>query len=65
MQPASDVEPAVIKWRSTRPHQAEAVRLYQAGRSLTSISKEIGIAWESVARLLDQAGVREWKNKPR
>jgi transposase-like protein len=65
MHAASDVEPAITAWRSTRPHQAEVVRLYQAGRSLTSISKEIGIAWESVARLLDRAGVREWKKNGR
>lgn len=63
--PAADAEPAQRAWRSTLPFQAEVVRLYQDGRSLTSIEKEVGIAWDSVARLLDRAGVRERKNKGR
>jgi hypothetical protein len=62
---ASDAEPTVTTWRSTKPHQVEVVRLYQQGRSLTSIAGEVGIAWDSVARLLDRAGVRERKNKSR
>ena len=63
--PASDAEPAQSSWRSTRPYQAEVVRLYQTGRSLTSISRELRISWDSVARLLERAGVRERKNKGR
>jgi transposase-like protein len=50
---------------TTRPFQAQAVRLYQEGRSVTSIRKELGIAWDSVVRLLDRAGVRERKTKAR
>lgn len=65
IQSAHDAEPASSAWRSIRCHQVEAVRLYEAGRSLTSISNEVGIAWDSVARLLDRAGVRERKNKDR
>lgn len=56
--PAIDAEPVQSNWRSTRPYQAEVVRLYKKGRSLTSISREVGISWDSVARLLDIAGVR-------
>ena len=56
--PAADAEPVQSNWRSTRPYQAEVVRLHQTGRSLTSISREVGISWDSVARLLDRAGVR-------
>ncbi|MGH8959746.1 MAG: hypothetical protein ACRDWT_00825 [Jatrophihabitantaceae bacterium] len=41
------------------------MRLYELGRSLSSISAEVGIAWDSVARLLDRAGVQERKNKQR
>jgi hypothetical protein len=52
-------------WKSTRPHQGKVVRLYEDGHSLTSIAKQVGIAWDSVARLLDRAGVRERKNKSR
>jgi len=44
---------------------AEAVELFQAGHSLNAISLKLGIAWDSVARLLDRAGVRERKNKSR
>lgn len=43
----------------------EAVELYSAGYSLNAISLKLGIAWDSVARLLDRAGVRERKNKSR
>jgi len=63
--PAVDQEPAASTWRSTRQFQAEAVRLYKEGHSLSSIHRELGIAWDSVARLLDRAGVRERKNKAR
>jgi hypothetical protein len=41
--PSADVEPPTATWRSTKPHQAEVVRLYATGRSLTSISKDVGI----------------------
>lgn len=63
--PAVDRVPASTGWRSTRPFQDEVVRLYQEGRSLASIRQEVGIAWDSVARLLDRAGVRERRNKAR
>ena len=63
--PAVDREPAMSTWRSTWPFQAEAVRLYEAGWSLAAIRLELGIAWDSVARLLDRAGVRERRNKSR
>ncbi len=63
--PAADQAPASTGWRSTRRFQAEAVRLYQEGRSLSSIRRELGIAWDSVARLLDRGGVRERKTKAR
>lgn len=43
----------------------EAVELYRAGYSLSAIEKKLGIAWDSVARLLDKADVRERKNKSR
>ncbi len=43
------------------PYQAEVVHLYQTALSLTKISKKVGIAWDSVARLLDRAGGRERK----
>lgn len=63
--PATDQRPATTAWRSTLPLEAEAVRLYQEGHSLAAIRRELGIAWDSVARLLDRAGVRERKNKSR
>jgi transposase-like protein len=43
----------------------EVVQLYEAGYSLSAIEKKLGIAWDSVARLLDKAGVRERRNKSR
>jgi hypothetical protein len=63
--PAVDREPATGPWHSVRPYMDEAVRLYQDGHSLVQIQKKLGIAWDSVARLLDQAGVRERRNKSR
>ena len=63
--PAIDAEPAETTWRSVRPYMDEVVQLYQAGYSLTAIERKVGIAWDSVARLLDRAGVRERKNKSR
>jgi hypothetical protein len=63
--PATDAEPAETGWRTTLPRMDEAVELYRAGYSLTAIEKKLGIAWDSVARLLDRAGVRERKNKSR
>lgn len=65
LAPAVDQEPATGAWQSTLPRLAEAVELYSAGYSLTAVSKKLGIAWDSVARLLDRAGVRERKNKSR
>ncbi|PZS24626.1 MAG: hypothetical protein DLM58_24320, partial [Pseudonocardiales bacterium] len=65
LRPAVDVEPASGPWRSTLPFLEDAVALYEAGYSLTAIEKKLGIAWDSVARLLDRAGVRERKNKGR
>jgi hypothetical protein len=62
---ATDAEPAETSWRSVRPYMDEVVQLYEAGYSLSAIEKKLGIAWDSVARLLDQAGVRERKNKSR
>lgn len=63
--PAEDERATASTLHSTRHYQAEAVRLYQQGWSLASIRQELGIAWDSVARLLDRAGVRERKNKSR
>lgn len=63
--PATDAEPAETAWRPVQPYMDEAVRLYQEGYSLVQIQRELGIAWDSVARLLDKAGVRERKNKYR
>lgn len=63
--PATDEEPATGPWRSTLPFLTDAVGLYQDGHSLTAISAKLGIAWDSVARLLDRAGVRERKNRSR
>jgi transposase-like protein len=62
---AVDQEPATGPWQSTLPRMAEAVELYSAGYSLNAISLKLGIAWDSVARLLNRAGVRERKNKSR
>lgn len=36
---------------------SQAVELYAAGQSLTAIPTKLGIAWDSVARLLDRAGL--------
>lgn len=63
--PATDAEPANSAWRPVAPYMEEVVELYRAGYSLTAIEKKVGIAWDSVARLLDKAGVRERKNKSR
>jgi hypothetical protein len=65
LSPAVDQEPATGPWQSTVPRMSEAVELFEAGHSLTQISLKLGIAWDSVARLLDRAGVRERKNKSR
>ena len=56
--PAVDAEPAQTLWRPVRAYMEEAVQLYRGGYSLTAIGKKLGIAWDSVARLLDEAGVR-------
>jgi hypothetical protein len=61
--PATDAATAETTWRSVRPYMEEVVRLYQAGHSLKVIEKKVGIAWDSVAPLLDKAGVRERRNK--
>jgi hypothetical protein len=63
--PATDAQPAETSWRSVRAHMTEVVQLYEAGYSLSAIEKKLGIAWDSVARLLDKAGVRERRNKSR
>jgi hypothetical protein len=55
---SSDGGPAATTWRRVGRSEPEVVRLYQAGRSLASIAREVGISWDSVARLLDRAGVR-------
>lgn len=62
---STDADAAETTWRSVRPYMDEAVELYQAGHSLSAIARKLGIAWDSVARLLDRAGVRERKNKSR
>jgi transposase-like protein len=63
--PATDAQPGQTTWRSVRPYMEDAVQRYEAGYSLSAIEKKLGIAWDSVARLLDKAGVRERKNKSR
>lgn len=65
LRPATDAEAVQTGWRLTLPYLADAVALYEAGESLNKISQKLGIAWDSVARLLDRAGVRERKNKSR
>ena len=62
MLPAADSDPAETTWRPVRPYMDEVVQLYHAGYSLTAIEKKVGIAWDSVARLLDRAGVRQRKS---
>lgn len=63
--PATDAEPADSVWRSVASYRDEVVELYQAGYSLCAIARKVAIAWDSVARLLDKAGLRERKNKSR
>lgn len=63
--PATDAKPAESAWRPVARYMDEVVDLYRAGYSLSAIEKKLGIAWDSVARLLDKAGVRERKNKSR
>jgi hypothetical protein len=55
--PAADAEPAAL-WQSVGRHRDEVVRLYSAGHSLTSVATDVRIAWDSVARLLQRAGLR-------
>jgi hypothetical protein len=62
--PASDVAPTTTTWRRTLPYLDDVCRLYKEGRSLTAISRELGIAWESVARLLERAGLRPRRRHP-
>ena len=55
--PAVDQEPATGPWQSTPPRMVEAVG--PAVRVLADCDLyQLGIAWDSVARLLDRAGVR-------
>jgi hypothetical protein len=63
LQPAVDLE-AAGPWRSVLPYMDEVVQLYEAGYSLTAIEKKLGITWDSVARLLDKAGVRDRRVPP-
>jgi hypothetical protein len=57
--PAADAEPAQSTWRSAQPYQAEVVRLYRIGRSLTvNFTTGRYSLGHTVARLLDRAGVR-------
>ena len=63
--PATDAEPTETAWRPVRTYMDEVVQLYAAGYSLSAIERKVGIAWDSVARLLDKAGVRERKNRSR
>lgn len=65
LMPAVDAAPAETGWRSTLPLLDDAAALYSLGLSLTQIAIKLGIAWDSVARLLDRAGARERKNKRR
>jgi transposase-like protein len=48
--------PSTAGWTSTRPHLDKVVWLYGQGYSLSAISKEVGIARDSVASLL-----RRWR----
>lgn len=63
--PATDAEPPETIWRPVRPYMDEVVELYKAGYSLSAIERKVGVAWDSVARLLDKAGVMERKNRSR
>jgi DNA-binding CsgD family transcriptional regulator len=56
--PAGDDRPVIRLRRLTARDVAEAVRLYAGGRSLSAIARDLGMSWDSVARLLDRAGVR-------
>jgi hypothetical protein len=53
-----DAEPAETNWRSVQPFMREVVGLYLAGYSLSAVSRKLGISWDSVAGLLDQADAR-------
>jgi hypothetical protein len=52
-----DQSPARLP-RLTRHQKDAVVRLYEHELSLSAIARQIGISWDSVARVLDQAGVR-------
>jgi hypothetical protein len=57
--PAGDLaETSTGNPRLSLATQQRAVALYQQGRSLTSISRDLHVAWDSVARMLDRGGVR-------
>jgi transposase-like protein len=60
---ATDTEPALAGWRSTKQSQPNVVRLYEEGHSPTQIAKQVGIAWDSVAKLLHAAGARERQSR--
>lgn len=62
---AADAEPPESTWRPVARYMDEVVELYRSGYSLCVIERKAGIAWDSVARLLDKVGVRERKNKSR
>jgi lambda repressor-like predicted transcriptional regulator len=44
--------------RLTNDQQAEVVRLFRAGLSLSAIARTCGMSWDSVSRLLASVGVR-------
>lgn len=59
VEPASDDGTSIDHaWRIPERQRESVLRLCRDGKSLTSISKDVGIAWDSVARLLDEAGIR-------
>lgn len=56
--PARDgAQPSLLR-RLTIRDEVAAVQLYREGQSLSAIARTTGMSWESVARLLDRAGVR-------
>ena len=61
--PAAELEPTTKPWRSTFSYLNEAVALYADGHSVSAIARKLGIAWASVARLLNRVGVRSREDK--
>jgi DNA-binding NarL/FixJ family response regulator len=60
---ARDQDKPVRVSRLTPQQRTLACELFTGGMSLTAIARRIGISWDSVGRILDDAGLRAMPNR--